>query len=324
MFVFNPALITKSHKKQIGPAIWELLWCISQMTQEVEQSGSLVGIVCNGQPIRYAEIAEDLGISESTVKRNMKRLEQHNYIFMKRAPYGERIYINLAMVRQGGVEQQISQREDIFDRSRFDEEEKNELSYLDRKTINNLSILNRKTKIDPSAQGNEELFSKDSAKMIVRESKNDRSIKEIIEIEEDRKREEEKDLVSQIEQAYLTKRGVGMIPTPADYQSMASLIVDNIPLDDILEGIDYAFRVFKPKHARDRIRSFAYCEAVIRDRYARKQAKQQAQKVGKKHAYRIKEDKFFRDGGDYQADSSFETEVAQGYYGQFHIFGNGG
>ncbi|RAL21302.1 hypothetical protein [Thermoflavimicrobium daqui] len=157
--------------------------------------------------------------------------------------------------------------------------------------------------------------------MEVRESKNDHYMKEFI--EEDRK-EEEKDPISQMEEAFLRQRGVGIIPTPADYHAMARLIEDHIPLDDILEGIDYAFRAFKPKHTHDRIRSFAYCGAVIRDRYVRKQAKLRAQKVGKRNVTKVKDKQSTGDRGDYQANSGIEKEIVQGYYSQFPIFASGG
>jgi hypothetical protein len=85
-----------------------------------------------------------------------------------------------------------------------------------------------------------------------------------------------KKIEDQYIQNQIIKRGVGVIPSPADYESMENLLKAKIPLEDILSGIDQAFKYFKPKHSKDRINSFAYCESVILDQHARKQARENA------------------------------------------------
>jgi len=81
-----------------------------------------------------------------------------------------------------------------------------------------------------------------------------------------------------IENHYIQRRGLGLIPSPTDFQSIQSVLDANIPLSDILSGIDHAFDCYKPKHSRDRINSFKYCETVIFDLYEKKKARQKAQK----------------------------------------------
>lgn len=45
--------------------------------------------------------------------------------------------------------------------------------------------------------------------------------------------------------------------------AMIQLLEDGVPVETILEGINLAFKRFKPKHSRDRINSFRYCLPAI-------------------------------------------------------------
>jgi len=76
--------------------------------------------------------------------------------------------------------------------------------------------------------------------------------------------------IREIENRFIQRRGRGMLLTAADIQSIHSLLNDRIPLDVILNGIDFAFDNYKKKHSRDGIKTFAYCETVIRDLYERR------------------------------------------------------
>ncbi|MDX5475052.1 MAG: DnaD domain protein [Bacillaceae bacterium] len=82
-------LLSKEHREKIGPALWEFLWFISKTTRDVSEDDETWGIVLGGKPIKQSEIAEEMGVSESTVKRNISRLKQFGYVEAKRAPYGE-------------------------------------------------------------------------------------------------------------------------------------------------------------------------------------------------------------------------------------------
>ena len=78
--------------------------------------------------------------------------------------------------------------------------------------------------------------------------------------------------LQKIEHHYITRRGIGLIPKPTDMESMQSLINDGFTVEEIIEGIDYAFDNYKPQHSRDGIKSFKYCETIIRSLRAKKEA----------------------------------------------------
>ncbi|RAL20837.1 replication protein [Thermoflavimicrobium daqui] len=132
---------------------------------------------------------------------------------------------------------------------------------------------------------------------------------------EDRKIEEKDDPIFEIENLFIQRRGIGIIPSSDDYKSIYGLIADEIPLEDILFGINYAFDNFKPKHSRDRIRSFSYCETVIRDLYARKQAKVKAQQKKERSNNGYASNETY-DGGSNEANPDLEKEISC-YYDQF-------
>lgn len=88
IYVWNGILESK-HRKKIGPALWEFLWCLDRITKEKEG----VGIVLGGKPVIYAEIAEDFGVSEKTVQRHMERLSRQGYIAGILTPRGYSIRV---------------------------------------------------------------------------------------------------------------------------------------------------------------------------------------------------------------------------------------
>jgi len=89
-FPVHAGLLSPQHKENIGNALWEFLWMISKTTKEMkDDEGETWGIVLGGKPIKMSEIAEEIGSSERTVKRNISRLKDLDYIDSTRAPYGE-------------------------------------------------------------------------------------------------------------------------------------------------------------------------------------------------------------------------------------------
>ncbi|GAK11369.1 hypothetical protein [Geomicrobium sp. JCM 19039] len=87
-FYTYTGLLTPEHYKQIGNAIWLFLWCVSSTTTEVERDGVLWGIVKGNKPHKLNDLATLFDVSEKTVSRWIKDLEKHNYLYVKRAPYG--------------------------------------------------------------------------------------------------------------------------------------------------------------------------------------------------------------------------------------------
>ena len=82
-------LLEPKHRARIGPALWEFLWCIDKVTKEKQG----VGIVYGGKPVTFAEIAEDLGVSEKTIQRHIDRLAGANYLEPILTPRGQQIRV---------------------------------------------------------------------------------------------------------------------------------------------------------------------------------------------------------------------------------------
>ncbi|MFC4387500.1 conserved phage C-terminal domain-containing protein [Gracilibacillus marinus] len=82
-------ILTPYHIERIGPALWEFLWLVSKTTKEVTENNETIGIVLGGKPVKLKDVANELGRSERTVKRNVSRLKEYEYILTTRTPYGE-------------------------------------------------------------------------------------------------------------------------------------------------------------------------------------------------------------------------------------------
>jgi hypothetical protein len=72
------------HRRKIGPAVWEFLWCIDRVTREE----SCMGLVLGGGVIPSARIARELQDSERSVRRHLASLASGGYISLTRRPYG--------------------------------------------------------------------------------------------------------------------------------------------------------------------------------------------------------------------------------------------
>ncbi len=72
------------HYKTIGIAVWEFLWLIDAITEERDG----IGWVYGKSPLKIERIAADLGIGDSTVRRNLDRLKDGGYIVTQKARYG--------------------------------------------------------------------------------------------------------------------------------------------------------------------------------------------------------------------------------------------
>lgn len=72
------------HCERIGPALWEFVWLLDKIT--VEKDGK--GIVLGGAPVKIARIAGDLGRCDRTIRSNLDRLQDNNYIKRTRTPFG--------------------------------------------------------------------------------------------------------------------------------------------------------------------------------------------------------------------------------------------
>lgn len=78
------------HRKRLGLAIYEFIWCIDKVTQEspTENEGKSDGLVLGGACVKIKDIARDLNEGYRTARRNLDLLESENYITRKRTAYG--------------------------------------------------------------------------------------------------------------------------------------------------------------------------------------------------------------------------------------------
>ncbi|MBO2942782.1 hypothetical protein JJQ72_02125 [Paenibacillus sp. F411] len=87
-FPMYSGLLEPEHYKKIGSAIWLFLWCVSSTTAEIEEGGTVWGIVLGNKPLKLSEISGRYGVNDKTVSRWLDTLEEHHYIRVTRAPRG--------------------------------------------------------------------------------------------------------------------------------------------------------------------------------------------------------------------------------------------
>ena len=83
-FPVYSGLLQNGHKKKMGEAIWEFLWCIDKTT--VEENG--IGWVLGKKPVTIDEIANELEESWRTTQRHLETLRNCHYITITRASKG--------------------------------------------------------------------------------------------------------------------------------------------------------------------------------------------------------------------------------------------
>jgi DNA-binding MarR family transcriptional regulator len=84
-FLVCKGLLEAKHRKGMGVAVWEFLWCLDRMTK-IDAAG--MGLVLGGKPINLSDFADQFGTSEVTVSRNLQRLSRYGYLAIIHAPYG--------------------------------------------------------------------------------------------------------------------------------------------------------------------------------------------------------------------------------------------
>lgn len=93
-------LLDPKHKKAIGSAVWEFMWCLDKITS-VNENG--VGKVLGGKPVKWEDLVKEFGGAVSTVSSNMQKLKKGGYITLRRTPFGNVITVNKAKKRFGGT-----------------------------------------------------------------------------------------------------------------------------------------------------------------------------------------------------------------------------
>ena len=81
-FPVSAGLLTPEHCQRIGPALWVFLWLIHH---EHKPAGKPDGLVSEGRPVTYEEIAGALGHKARMIAYHVKALEEQGYIRSERA-----------------------------------------------------------------------------------------------------------------------------------------------------------------------------------------------------------------------------------------------
>jgi DNA-binding MarR family transcriptional regulator len=270
-FPTYPGLLTKEHREKIGTALWEFLWCIDKTTMEKEDSNEKWGIVLKGRPIKYQEIADDLGMAVRSVKDHMKILQDNGYIEMKRAPYGVIIRVKKSKKYiKRSAEKRLSGSEEK--RTSAEEVQKNELPEVQKY-------------VHRSAE--KRLSNKDQSFTIIKDT--------ITNYQKD-----ESDLIAE---RYLTLRtiqeGREVYPNPKDYEAIARIVARGMPLPQTIKLLEDCFSEFEEREPEGRIKVFTYCEKYINDKWKRMKdaetAKQKAKEANKSASHSKNSQQHYRD-----------------------------
>jgi hypothetical protein len=77
------------HRKRLGSAIWEFLWCLDKITAEKDG----IGFVWHGAPVKARQVAADLQEEERLARCNLQKLQRQGYVQLRRTPYGQVIEV---------------------------------------------------------------------------------------------------------------------------------------------------------------------------------------------------------------------------------------
>jgi len=234
----------KLHRKILEHELWNdvttfRLFTLLVMRASHQDGFKMNGVVLNkGQYIRsYSKLCEDLAykegrglkkLSKSTIMRSIKKLVTNNIITVSETELGTLFTI----VKYESYQEFSSDHE-----------------------------TEPRTEEEPIAERRRNESGTKSE--LYQELKNLR-IKE----EEEKRASVEHDLTpfQQIEEKYLSRKG-GLMLTPKDSAAIERILKERIPLEDTLKWIDEVFDQYQPKHRADSIKSFAYLESAILDRW---------------------------------------------------------
>jgi DNA-binding MarR family transcriptional regulator len=89
-------LLDKKHRKAMGSAVWEFMWCLDKVTKIDEEE---FGYVYGGAPVNLSDIEKELGITQSKISKNLHKLQEAGYLSLTRTPTGITILLNKASKR---------------------------------------------------------------------------------------------------------------------------------------------------------------------------------------------------------------------------------
>jgi hypothetical protein len=83
-------LLKGDHRKMMGEAVWEFMWCIDKITK-VDEDGT--GWVLGGKPVKLRDLTGDMGVHATTSSRNLNKLQKFGYLGLIHTPYGIKISV---------------------------------------------------------------------------------------------------------------------------------------------------------------------------------------------------------------------------------------
>ncbi|MGP0583674.1 hypothetical protein [Paenibacillus timonensis] len=135
-FPIYSGLLEPEHYKKIGTAIWLFLWCVSSTTAEIEEEGTVWGIVLGKKPMKLSEISKRFGVNDKTVSRWLDTLEDHHYIRVTRAARGLIIWVrNSKKHPDKNVRSPESDETDMSDLSETDQTKMSDQSCSDKTNL---------------------------------------------------------------------------------------------------------------------------------------------------------------------------------------------
>ena len=134
-------LLEIKHRKRMGVAVWEYMWCLDRMTK-IDDDG--VGWVLGGKPIKLEEIEKELGIHRVNISKHLTTLEKYGYLKLIHAPYGISIRVYKAKKRFNRI---AKPRNEIAKPKRFSKIAKpNKTVSVKTYTEDNINSLSRERK----------------------------------------------------------------------------------------------------------------------------------------------------------------------------------
>ena len=83
-FPVSSGLLTADHVEKMGERLWCFLWCVNRTTEDVSTPDDRLGKVLGGHAVQPERIADELGLTEETVRHQLEQLERDGYIRLDR------------------------------------------------------------------------------------------------------------------------------------------------------------------------------------------------------------------------------------------------
>jgi predicted ArsR family transcriptional regulator len=243
-------LLTPTHYKRIGSAIWLFLWCISSTTAEKEKDGVVWGIVKGNKPHKLSELADIFKVNEKTIRRWIDDLDHHGYIKVTRAPYG--LIFTVKNSKRGFFKR-------VDKNVQSENSDRTKMATLDERMDKNVQSESERS--DISVQSNKDIISTSSSTS-------------------------KKDDVDKIADRFIELRsaeeGKPVYPSARDYKAIAQIVARGMPLSQTIELLEQCFKEYAERRDSpdEMIKAFSYCAKYIGDHFkalkARERAKQEA------------------------------------------------